>query len=433
VNRLISNRREILAIALPAIVANVTTPLLGLADVAITGHIGASLYISAIAVGGSIFNMLYWLFDFLRMGTTGFTAQAVGAGDSLRCRLTLYRGIFLSLILGMLLIAFSHPVANAVLDFMDADAETAALARQYFNICIFGAPAVMVTYAMSGWFLGMQNSKAQMWVAIITNVVNIIVSLTLVFGLDMKIDGIATGTLAAQWSGAALAAAIVAVRYRPDMPPLRLIFETRPLLRFFRVNTDIFLRTVCLVAVTLWFTHAGALQGNGILAANAILMQFFMLFSFFMDGFAFAAEALGGKYTGRADSSALSSLIRSLMAIGLAGAVIFGIVYAGLGNFIISLLSDSADVRCLAGDYLPWAAAIPLCGFLAFLWDGIFVGLVRTREMLLSMAVAMAVFFSMYFAVGRSMSNHGLWLAFDTYLLTRGLVQWMLYAKIKKC
>ena len=431
--KIISNRREILAIALPAIVSNITTPVLGLVDVAITGHIGAALYIGAIAVGGSIFNMLYWLFDFLRMGTTGFTAQAVGAKNSSLCSLTLFRGLIVSIALGLLALAFSQPIADIVLNFMDADDDTARLARRYFEICIFGAPAVLATYAMSGWFLGMQNSKAQMWVAIITNIVNIIVSTILVFGLDWKIEGVATGTLSAQWVGALVAAAIIRVKYNPALPSALSVFELRPLMRFFRVNTDIFLRTACIVAVTLWFTHSGALQGNGILAANALLMQLFMLFSFFMDGFAFAGEALGGKYTGMTDKHAMSSLIRSLLVIGTVCALIFSTIYALAGDLIIDMLADDARVRDIANQYLPWAVAIPLCGYLAFLWDGVFVGQVRTREMLLSTLLALGVFFSLYFTLGTRLLNHGLWLAFDAYLLARGLIQWGLYTRFKEC
>lgn len=423
------HRGEILAIALPAIVSNITTPLLGLVDVAVTGHIGAALYIGAIAVGGAMFNMLYWLFNFLRMGTTGFTAQAYGAGDTSRISLIFYRSLIVGLAVGLLMILLSRPIAHTVLAFMDADDDTMALARQYFAICIWGAPAVLMTYAMSGWFLGMQNSRAQMWMAIVTNVVNIAVSITLVFGLGMKIEGVATGTLTAQWVGFGVGVLIMAIKYRPKRPPLHQIFELRQLLTFFRVNGDIFLRTACLVAVTLWFTHAGALAGTDILAANALLMQLFMLFSFFMDGFAFAGEALAGKYTGRSDSASLRTLVKALMKTGLCCAVIFSLTYLGAGEWIIKLLAKDPSVTAMAIYYLPWAVAVPLCGFMAFVWDGIYVGLVRTRAMLVSMAVALAVFFAVYFIVRNNLANHGLWLAFNLYLLTRGCVLGILFRR----
>lgn len=419
------HRSEILAIAVPAIVSNITTPLLGIVDVAVTGHIGAALYIGAIAVGGAMFNMLYWLFNFLRMGTTGFTAQAYGTGDTSHTSLIFYRSLIVGLIIGIAILLLSRPIGSLVLGFMDADGPTRDLALRYFSICIWGAPAVLMTYSMSGWFLGMQDSRAQMWMAIVTNVVNIAVSISLVFGFGWKIEGVATGTLTAQWIGLLAGAVMLVSKYRPAMPPLAKVFELYPLLRFFRVNGDIFLRTACLVAVTLWFTHAGAMAGTDILAANALLMQLFMLFSFFMDGFAFAGEALSGKYAGRTDMDSLDSLARSLLRTGLVSALVFSLVYFIAGEQIMGLLAEDPGVVDTARRYLPWAVAVPLCGFLAFVWDGIFVGLVRTRSMLVSMAIALAVFFLTYYIFRTPMGNDGLWLAFDAYLIVRGAVLWL--------
>lgn len=422
-----SRRREILAIALPAIVSNITTPLLSLVDVAITGHIGDAVYIGAIALGGTVFNTLYWLFNFLRMGTTGLTAQAFGAADSHARRTILYRSLAVGAMVGLLLVALCRPLGGTLIGFMDADDATGAMAVRYFDICIWGAPAVMLTYALSGWFLGMQDSRAQMWMAITANVVNIAVSPVLVFGLGWGIAGVATGTLTAQWTGLLIGAAMAWRRYRPALPPWRDIIDAAALLKFFRINTDIFLRTACLVAVTLWFTHAGALQGTDILAANALLLQLFMLFSYFMDGFAFAGEALAGKYAGRADTTSLLGLVRALLRIGVAFALVFAVVYAFGGDLIMTLLADDKTVVSLAREYLPFAVAVPLCGFAAFIWDGVFVGLVRTRAMLMAMAVALVVFFALYFALRGVMGNMALWTAFDAYLLTRGVVQHILF------
>lgn len=421
--------REIFAIALPAIVSNITTPLLGLVDVAVTGHIGAPVYIAAIAVGGTMFNMLYWLFNFLRMGTTGLTAQAYGAGGG-DCALILYRSMLAAIITGAVLLMLSGPIADLILTFMDADGESSRLARRYFDICVWGAPAVMMSYGMSGWLLGMQNSKAQMWMALVTNLVNIAISLVLVVALKWKIEGVATGTLCAQWIGAATGASIIFVRYRPRLPKLGKLIEPRAVMKFFRLNTDIFLRTACLVAVTLWFTHAGAVQGNDILAANALLLQLFMLFSFFMDGFAFSGEALTGKYHGAGNGEKQSSLISSLMKTGLACAIVFSLVYFTGGDLLLHLLAKDRGVIELAKHYLPWAVAVPLCGFMAFIWDGIFVGLVRTRAMLVSMFAAMCVFFASYFTFYPMMYNNAQWLAFNLYLLTRGIVQCLLYRRL---
>ena len=409
--------------------SNLTTPLLSLVDVAVTDHIGAPVYIAAIAVGGTMFNMLYWLFNFLRMGTSGLTAQAYGARSERRCAVTLWRALAIALGLGIAMIALGRPICTLVLGFMDADGPTAALAARYFDICIWGAPAVMAGYAMAGWFVGMQNSRAALWVAIATNLVNISVSLGLVFGLGWKIEGVATGTTVAQWAGSAMAFVIVLWRFKPERVPLREVFERGALLSFFRLNVDIFLRTCCLVAVTVWFTHAGALCGSDILAANALLLQLFMLFSFFMDGFAYAGEALAGKYAGAADESRLGSLVRALMKTGVGCALVFALLYALAGEWFMGILAEDPHVVSVARSYLWWAVALPLCGFAAFVWDGIFVGLVAPRAMLLALAAALVVFFALYFALRHAMGNSGLWLAFNAYLLTRGLVEHMLWRR----
>lgn len=424
---MMKHRREIFAIAVPAIVSNITTPILGLVDVAVTGHIGAAVYIGAIAVGGSMFNMLYWLCNFLRMGTSGLTAQAYGAADSANQARILYRALLVGLVLGLLIFALQRPLADVILRFMDADDVTQALASQYFSICVWAAPAVTATLGISGWLLGMQNSRATMVIAISTNVVNVALSVGLVFGAGWKIEGVATGTMVAQWFGALLGLGIIIWKYRPAFPGLGIIFESKSLKGFFRINTDIMLRTACLVAVTMWFTHAGAIQSTEILAANALLLQLFMLFSYFMDGFAFSGEALAGKYHGAGNSGALDSLIADILRVGLWCALVFAALYALLGETFLRVLAEDKSVVATAATYLPWAAAIPLCGFMAFAWDGILIGLTRTRIMLAAMGAAMLAFFALYLLLFRHWSNHALWLAFDIYLIVRGAAEWILY------
>lgn len=292
-----SINRQILAIAVPAIIANITTPLLSIVDVTIVGHLGSDAFLAAIAIGGSMFNMLYWLFGFLRMGTSGMTAQAFGANDTKSQSLTLYRAMVVAFAAGIAIIVLHVPIADLTLKFMDADQTTTLLARKYFSICVFGAPAVLGTYSLSGWFLGMQNSRAQMWISLVINLTNIAASLCLVYLLNLDITGVACGTLAAQWIGLATALTLCR-RYGIKRPSWAQILKVTELRRFFSVNTDIFLRTLCLVCVTVWFTRAGARQSTAILDVNTLLLQLFMLFSYFMDGFAFAGEALCGRYAG---------------------------------------------------------------------------------------------------------------------------------------
>ncbi len=414
--------REIFSIALPAIVSNITTPILSLVDVAITGHFGDAVYLGAIAVGSTMFNMLYWLCGFLRMGTSGLAAQAFGASDEKMKAVVFYRALALGLFLGIILILVGGFAGNVILGFMDAEDSVQQLALSYFGICIWGAPAVLCTFGLSGWLLGMQNSAIPMWMAIVTNVVNIPVSLALVFGLGWKIEGVATGTLVAQWVGVALGLAIGLVKYRPVFPGFRALVDKSGLIKFFKINADIFMRTLCLVAVTLWFTHSGAKSGVDVLAANALLLQLFMLFSYFMDGFAFSGEALSGKYLGMSQKDKLLGVVKELLATGLLCAALFSLIYAFGGKWIIGILSDQGEIIDLAGNYIWWVAGLPLCGFAAFVWDGVFIGITRTRALLASMAGAMIVFFAVYFSAVNNMGNHGLWLAFDLYLLTRGLI-----------
>lgn len=420
-------RREIGAIALPAIISNITTPLLAMVDVAIVGHIGSAVYIAAVAIGSSIFNMLYWLFGFLRMGASGMTAQAYGAADNRLIATILHRSLAVGLLVGLLLIAISSPVCSLMLGFMDADAETLPAARSYFLIAISGAPATLGSYALSGWFLGMQDSRSPMWMSLVTNVVNIIVSLTAVFGFGMRIEGVAVGSAVAQWTGFVFGLIVALRRYRPARPDFGAIVEWSGLKRFFSVNADIFLRTLCLVAVTVWFTRSGSVQGTEILAANTLLLQLFLFFSYFMDGFAFSGEALAGKYLGRSDRSSLARLISALTRIGVVMALAFGAVYFIFGPEILSLLTDDTKVLDISNSYLLWAVAVPLAGTYAFIWDGLLIGLTRTRLMLLSMLVATAVFFSVCAVARPVMGNHGLWLAFVIYLAIRGIVERLLY------
>lgn len=427
--------RRILHIALPSIVSNITVPLLGLVDTAITGHLGAAAYIGAIAVGGLLFNMVYWLFGFLRMGTGGFTSQAYGAGDHAEVRRTLRRSLAVAAGIALALIVLQGPLLATAFRFVEAPPATAQLAARYFRILIWGAPAVLGLYSLAGWFLGMQDARSPMRVAIVQNVVNIAVSLLLVIGCGMKVEGVALGTLTAQYAGLLLALLLLrrTLRRLPRVDAAEYawdkVFSRRALTRFFHVNRDIFLRTLCLVAVTTAFTSAGAAQGDLVLAANALLMQFFMLFSYVMDGFAYAGEALGGRYYGAHDLPELHRLVRGLFLWGAVLTLVFTALYAAGGTSLLALLTDRPDVREAAARFLPYAVAVPAAGFAAFLLDGLFVGTTSTRAMLLSMTLATAAFFACHALLAPALGNHALWLAFLLYLALRGAVQGALWGR----
>lgn len=419
-----SLNRSILALAVPAIVANITTPLLSLVDLAIVGHLGSAVYVGAIAVGGSLFSMIYWIFGFLRFGTSGLTAQAVGRGDDSEVMLTGLRSLVIAVGLGTALILLHRPLGQMALRIMECDAETGAIALRYFNLLIYGAPAVMMQYSLTGWFVGRQDTRTPMIISLVINVVNIGASLGLVYGLGLDIEGVAGGTLIAQWAGCLLALGLS----RPQRKPWAAIMQPDKLKRFFSVNGDIFLRTLCLIGVTVWFTRAGASQGAVVLAVNTLMLQLFTLFSYFMDGFAFAAEALCGKYTGSGDRAALNRCIRRFMVWGAALAVVFSALYAFGGDTLPRLLTNDESVIEASGEYLLWGAGIPIVGFMAFIWDGIVIGTTRTRLMLWTMAASTAIFFGLWFLLEPRLGNHGLWAAFLSYLLSRGLLLAFLYS-----
>lgn len=413
---------SIMAIAVPAVVTNITTPLLALCDVAIVGHMGSAVYIAAISVGGTMFNMLYWLCGFLRMGSSGTTAQAFGAADMTGAMAICRRGLLIASVLGLAMILCHGPVASLLINLIDASGATRELALSYFDICIWGAPAVLGTFALTGWFLGMQDARVPMWVSIFINLFNIAVSVTLVYGCGWRMEGVAVGTLSAQWAGFAVALFIALKRMGRIKVTWARVLDRTELGRFFRINTDIFFRTLCLVAVTLWFTRVGAMQGTVMLAVNALLMQMFTIFSYMMDGLAFAGEALCGRYAGAADKERLRSAVKGLFEIGLGGSAVFTLVYFAGGDALLGLLSSEQEVVSRAHEFFAWAVSIPLVSFIAFVWDGVMIGLTRTRAMLASMIAGAGVFFGLYLWLFPRFGNHGLWIAFLAYLFMRGVV-----------
>lgn len=423
----------ILRIAIPSIVSNITVPLLGLIDVAIVGHLGAASYIGAIAVGGMMFNVVYWIFGFLRMGTSGMTSQALGARRLDETVRMLVRSSAIAMGIALLLIAMQYPMREAALLFMNPTDEVRRFSSTYYNICIWGAPAMLGLFALSGWSIGMQNSRIPMAVAIVQNIVNIIASLLLVFVCGLKVEGVAFGTLTAQYAGFIVAAVLI-LRHYGRLLKRRFswngVWRRDAMISFFKVNRDIFLRTVCLVSVMMFFTSAGSWQGEVILAVNTMLMQMYMLFSYVMDGFAYAGEALGGKYYGARNMTMLRHTVKHLFVWGAVMTVLFTVAYAAGGDAFLSLLTDEPGVVDASGDYFYWALALPVAGVAAFIWDGVFIGCTFTRGMLVSMFVASAVFFVLYYSLRGIYGNHALWLAFIAYLSIRGLVQTVFFKRL---
>ncbi len=419
-----TDHRDILRLALPSIVSNITVPLLSMVDTVIVGHMGDAVFIAAIALGGTAFSVAYWIFAFLRMSTSGLVAQAHGARDMGRAVDVLVKSMLTAGGLSAIILVLQQPLFRLAVQLTSARAEAMPVFSAYFFTCIWGAPAILLGYSLSGWFIGRQDTRTPMLAAILQNVVNILASTLLVFVFHLGIRGVALGTVIGAWSG--LLFMFCRLRGTPwgDRDPQGIGWS-----QLFLINRDIFLRTLCLVAVTVYFTRAGSLQSAGILEANALLMQLSLLFSYFIDGFANAGEALSGRYYGARDMEGLRRIIVALFWWGGAVALCFSVLYLVGGDLLMSLFTNQPAVRQTAHDYLPWIWVAPLVSFWAYMWDGIFIGLTRSRQMFQSMVVAMAFFFVAWLALRHSLSNHALWFAFDGYLLMRGFVQWLLFRR----
>ena len=428
--------REILRLALPSIVSNITVPLLGLCDVTIMGHVGGATHIGAIAVGSMIFNVMYWLFVFLRMSTSGLTAQAYGAAHWDLTRATLRRGMTMALGFGLAIVVLQVPLRSLTFWLMQASGEVERLCTPYYYTCVWGAPAVLGLYVITGWLIGMQNTKVPMMIAIGQNVVNIAVSLILVIGFGMGIKGVALGTLIAQWAGFLVGILLLsreARKWKEERGKWKenALDAEKSSANPSSLHLDIFLRTVCLVSVNLYFTSAGSAQGALILAANTLLMQFFTIYSYMMDGFAFAGEALAGRYLGADDKVMLQSTVQRLFLWGCGVALFFTIVYWFGGPLLLRLLTSDAEVVAVALGYLPWAVLIPVAGMAAFVWDGIFIGTTLSRGMLVSCFWAAVTFFGIWFLLFPCFHNHALWIALLAYLAMRGILQTRIWKRVK--
>ncbi|MCI0510922.1 MATE family multidrug resistance protein [Chromohalobacter marismortui] len=407
-------------LAWPIILSNITVPLLGLVDTAVVGHLPDSRYMAAVTLGAMLFSFLYWGFGFLRMGTTGLTSQAVGREDDSDIRNLLGQALLLALGIGVLLILLAEPLIDIGLYLLDGSEAAMSLAASYAHIRILSAPAVMANYAILGWFLGQQNSRVTLAIMVLTNSVNIVLDLVFVMGLGMTSDGVAWATVIADYT--ALTAGLWLV-----MRQLKLLegrFLRQRLLRLgaysalFQVNRHLFVRTLGLLFAMAFFTAQGADQGDTVLAANAVLMQFIMITSYALDGFAHAAEALTGRAVGRRDWPLFSSSVRAAARFSLITAGVAMAAFAFGGDYLIALLTDLPDVRATARDYLPWMIVMPAIAVWSYLLDGVFIGATATREMRDTILLALAVYLPVWWLT-QPLGNHGLWLAFTAFTLVR--------------
>ncbi len=442
-----TTHREILHLALPNLISNVTVPLLGSIDLAMVGRSGKLEAMGAISLGAMIFNFLYWSLGFLRMGTCGFTSQAFGAGKQEETVLNLYRSLFLALCGALLLLVLQGPILKVALLWAKPEPGLTTATAEYFRIRIWEAPATISAFAFAGWFIGMQNSRIPMYVAISINLINILANYFFIFVSGFGSNGAAMGTVVAQYSGLLLNIGFAAhllrklrkerqgIREDSNAKPryrirYRDIWQASALKRFLDINSEIFLRTLVIIFVFSFFTAQSTHFGSEYLVLNTLLYQFFIFYSYAMDGFAHAAEALCGRFTGSGEWDRKRRTVKTVFAYGFGIALLFTLVYAFSFDGIFRIFTQDTRILALCGDYYFWILGVVLLGFPAFLWDGVYAGSLATRPMLLTMLVAAAGFFAAYFGFRNNLHNHSMWLAMLLFLVLRGLCMGLMAKRI---
>ncbi len=421
--------KTILRLAIPNILSNISVPLLGMVDTALMGRMESEAYLSAIALGGILFSFIYWGLGFIRMGTTGMTAQAFGANNPGESIAVLGRALLVGLIASVLLMALQFPLGELGFRLLEGDAQGAnqnlvkSLAREYYYIRIWAAPATLSTFALTGWFLGMQNARFPMIMTIAINAFNILFNLLFIYQFDMKSDGVALATVIAQYLGAGLGFGLFFWRYRDQLDHLKraTVVQLQSLKYFFSVNRDIFIRTVLLV-FSLAFINAQSFALDSLtLAANAILLQYFYTMSYAVDGFAYAAESLAGRFVGAKDTLQLKSAVIRLHVWGFAIGLVFALVYVVWGTELLYVFTDQLLIVERAQPYLGWLVLIALLSPAAFIWDGIYIGATATQAMRNTMIVAVLLLFlpTFYLSID-ALENHGIWLSMTVLMVARG-------------
>lgn len=416
--------KTILKLAIPNIISNLSVPLLGAVDTALVGHLDEVYYLGAIALGGMIFNFIFWGFGFLRMGTTGITAQAFGEENKPGSVMTLARALCVAGVFSFLILLLQVWIADLSFWLVEATPEVERYTRIYFDIRIYAAPATLGLYAINGWFLGMQNARYPMIVTIVLNTLNIGLDVFFVYSMNMHVDGVAWGTLIARYVGLALAVILLIAKYRDWLRAYvqdRLL-ELESLKKFFSVNRDIFIRTLCLIFTFSFFTAKSAEFGNIILAANTILLQLWMMVSYGIDGFSFAAESLIGRYTGSQEKDKLKAAVAYCFFWGIGIGFFASLAYGLFDRPILTLFTDQQKVIETALIFYAWTIAGPAVSSFCYIWDGIFIGATATVPMRNSMIIATVLVFLPVYIIGVPyLENHAIWLALTLFMIARGV------------
>ncbi len=417
------DHRRVWSLAWPMILSNITVPLLGLVDTAVIGHLPDPTYLGAVAVGAMLFSILYWAFGFLRMGTTGLTAQALGRDDVSQSRLLLAQSLLLAGVIGTLLLLVQAPLIGTALQLVGAGEAVSLEAARYSEIRIYGAPAVLANYALLGWFLGNENTRIPLLLLVSTNLLNMLLDVLMVYGLGMHTDGVALATVIAEYTSLALGLSFARRMLARQAGTfvwqrLKVVSDYYQLIA---INRYLFVRTIAILLSLAFFTAQGAKQGVTILSANAVLLNFFLIISNGLDGFAHAVEALSGRFYAARDNAGLHRIIAATLGWSLITALLFCLLFWLAGEQIIGLLTDIPAVNQTATAYLPWVILLPLVAVWSFLLDGIFVGTTQVRAMQNTMLFSVFAVFAPVWYLSQPLGNHGLWLAFIALFVARGL------------
>lgn len=422
--------KEILRLAIPNILSNISVPLLSSFDTALMGRMSAD-HLGAVGLGSMIFNFVYWNFGFLRMGSTGMTAQAYGRKDQTAMSTVLGQAAIVAISLALLLMIIQVPLLNAAQSLLQVATDQQSLVGTYFQVRIWAAPAALGMYALMGWYFGMQNAIYPLLLTILINITNMLISYWLVYAWGWGIGGVAWGTVVAQYTGLFAGTGMLLYKY----PWVRSTIKYQALLQwealsnFLRINSDIFLRTLCLTLAFAFFYRQSTGLGELVLATNVILLQYVNWMSYGVDGFAFAAESLVGKYYGAAQPKKTQRAIRLSFIWGMVLAAIYALIYGGGGEYLLYVFTDQEEIVKTALPYLPWMVAFPLLGTPCYIWDGVYVGLTASKAMRNTMLLAFAGYLLLYYSYGQQQDNHGLWLSLLGFMVFRGAVQWWWYAR----
>jgi MATE family multidrug resistance protein len=437
----IDQHKRLFALALPMILSNITVPLIGLVDTAVVGHLPHAYFLGGSTIGAMLISSVVWLCGFLRMSTTGLSAQAFGQENSHNNMLVLLRGICVAFCVGIPLILFQDVFINAGLALAGGSDQVQFYAQQYSQIRIWGAPAALANLVILGWLIGNQQSKVVMYLLITTNLVNVCLDLLFVFTFGWQVKGVALASLIAEYSAMCLGLLYIASHYHIAFMKLlankkqsfTAIIDRPALLSYFRLNRDILIRTLCLQIAFLFITFQGAKLGDNVVAANAILMNFLLLISFGLDGIANATEAMVGKAYGQKDTKKLQQAVQVALFWNMVFACIYSLLFLVAGEFLLTLITNIESVILFAKDYLFWIVLLPIISCWCYLYDGIYIGLLQAKVMRNSMIIAtFGGFFPLWYLL-QSYGNHGLWAAFLFFMLARGItLAWHFHFKAIK-